>query len=334
MSKFAFPYMQTFSDRILNFELSKKHSMLLFFGILFCFIIPQLHILYLNESGHDYFYVEQSVNGWSLESLDHFNLHTKFGLLHISQYFLGNIRILPFVSSVLLLVLTFELTRKLTNKRLSGIVSMAVLASCQLFYAYDMRATFPVFWVTFYLASLYVVTTKYWFLSPFFFLLSIDAKPLILLLTPFSMYFFQTTIPNQTYKRLAQISHLVIFAICTGIYFDGTNITFSKVGFYPQHIINAVSDWWVFLLVIDRWVALFTPLLMFNLFICGTHGYKNANSIFLLMLGMILSSVFLSLFTDMTNQPYRFIPLEVFFAIGIGIMISNNPSQKHVILHS
>jgi len=37
---------------------------------------------------------------------------------------------------------------------------------------------------------------------------------------------------------------------------------------------------------------------------------------------MLLISPILTGFTEFTNQPYRWVPLVVFFAVGIGILLS------------
>jgi hypothetical protein len=35
-------------------------------------------------------------------------------------------------------------------------------------------------------------------------------------------------------------------------------------------------------------------------------------------------------FTNQTNQPYRFMPLVVFFAIGVGVLLSKRESKTLV----
>ncbi len=40
--------------------------------------------------------------------------------------------------------------------------------------------------------------------------------------------------------------------------------------------------------------------------------------------GILFISPLLTGFTELTNQPYRFVPLVVFFAIGVGILLSKN----------
>ena len=42
--------------------------------------------------------------------------------------------------------------------------------------------------------------------------------------------------------------------------------------------------------------------------------------------GMLLIAPFLTGFSDQTNQPYRFVPLVTFFAIGVGVLLSKRAS--------
>jgi len=41
-----------------------------------------------------------------------------------------------------------------------------------------------------------------------------------------------------------------------------------------------------------------------------------------LISGILLIAPILTGFTNQTNQPYRFVPLVVFFAIGVGVLLS------------
>jgi len=51
-------------------------------------------------------------------------------------------------------------------------------------------------------------------------------------------------------------------------------------------------------------------------------GIKHGESIMVLISGMLLMTPILTAFTNQTNQPYRFVPLVVFFAVGVGVLLS------------
>lgn len=63
---------------------------------------------------------------------------------------------------------------------------------------------------------------------------------------------------------------------------------------------------------------------MVGLFVASRKGVHQADSLMVLIAGILLSFPLLIGFTSLTNQPYRFISLVVFFAIGVGILLSNS----------
>ena len=49
---------------------------------------------------------------------------------------------------------------------------------------------------------------------------------------------------------------------------------------------------------------------------------RYANSIMSMIAGMLVMVPLISGLTEITNQPYRFVPLIFFFAIGVGTLLS------------
>jgi len=72
----------------------------------------------------------------------------------------------------------------------------------------------------------------------------------------------------------------------------------------------------------DGLVMLFMIPLMVGLFLVSRSGIKHGESIMVFISGMLLIAPILTGFTNQTNQPYRFVPLVVFFAIGVGVLLS------------
>jgi hypothetical membrane protein len=70
---------------------------------------------------------------------------------------------------------------------------------------------------------------------------------------------------------------------------------------------------------LDGITILFLIPLIFGLFL-SSKKYKHANSISILITGVLLSAPILVGISDQTNQPYRFIPVIVFFAVGVGML--------------
>ena len=77
-----------------------------------------------------------------------------------------------------------------------------------------------------------------------------------------------------------------------------------------------------FQLRFDGLVLVFILPLIVGLFIAARHGIEHADSILVLIGGMLFIAPIVTGFTELTNQPYRFVPLVVFFAIGVGVLLS------------
>ncbi len=69
-------------------------------------------------------------------------------------------------------------------------------------------------------------------------------------------------------------------------------------------------------------MLLFILPLIVGLYIASRHGFKHAESMMVLLGGILLTAPLLTGYTDQTNQPYRFVPFVVFFAISVGVLLS------------
>ena len=84
-----------------------------------------------------------------------------------------------------------------------------------------------------------------------------------------------------------------------------------------------------FQLRIDGLVLVFLLPLTIGLFIKSRQGFKEADSILVLIGGILLSAPLLVGFTQFNLQPYRWIPLITFFAIGVGVLLSKISVNRH-----
>ena len=99
-------------------------------------------------------------------------------LLIASLDIFQNVKIIPFLGSIALLVTTYFLTKEITQNRLAGIVSMLILIQSYTFLRYDSFAMYENFWALFYVVSLYVILKKH-YLSSISYILSILTLSLI-----------------------------------------------------------------------------------------------------------------------------------------------------------
>tara|TARA_B100000678_G_scaffold283421_1_gene283495 strand:+ start:154 stop:552 length:399 start_codon:yes stop_codon:yes gene_type:complete len=71
----------------------------------------------------------------------------------------------------------------------------------------------------------------------------------------------------------------------------------------------------------DGLVILFILPLVFGLFMISKRS-RYANSIMVMIAGILVIVPLISGLTEITNQPYRFVPLVFFFAVGVGTLLS------------
>ena len=327
--------------KIFNFEVSKKTTFITLVVILVMYVGFTTHELWLQETWEDYEPIKKRLqesirdNRWTIEDAISGNPnypkdepHVTYTLLLISLKLFGNDKVVPFLASIGLLVTTYLITTKITQKRFAGIVAFIILLQSNLFLTYDTSATYTNFWVLFYLLSLYAVY-RFWPLSPISYLISIPAKALTVVFLPMSIYFVLRSNISKKSKIVITSSTVAIIAVI------GIAAMSMNFGGTTQESFDAKEFWMGFTsfsyqLRSDGLVLLFMIPLVSGLFIVSKRGVKHGESIMVLISGMMLIVPILTGFTNQTNQPYRFMPLIVFFAIGVGILLSKRETKVQV----
>lgn len=311
-------------NKIFRIEVSKKITYIVVGILLFIYIVGSSGELASEENWGDYTEVKNKAENQSLEqSFRSFDVPLKFFFLSSSLQIFDNIRIIPFLASIALLLLTYVTTVRISNNRFAGIIALVILLQSNLFLSYDTSATYENFWILFYLLSLYFVY-RFWPLSAATFMLSALAKPITLVFLPMSIFFILRTGINKRKKMLVLGSYLAIvlaslvLVVSLGINVSGRSEVFS----YQEFIMGFTS--FAYQLRFDGLVLLFLVPLIFGLFMASIKKIKNAETVMILILGTLLVAPILTGFTTETNQPYRFIPLIVFFAMGVGVLLSRD----------
>jgi len=253
-------------------------------------------------------------------------LFVKSFLLYSSTIVFQNVRAIPFIASISLLLLTYFFTVKISKKRFAGIVAMVVLLQSFSFMRYDTLASYSNFWTLFYLLSLYLIYNK-WHFSPLSYFLSIFCKPLTTIFFPMTLFFIYNTGLTKTKKFRLTILYLVTFGILIGIlvglgFFAGAQYTFDFEDFWSGFTT------WSFQLRFDYLILAFLLPLTCGLFLVSRKGVLEADSILVLIMGTLLSAPLLDAITVANIQPYRFVPFIVFFAIGVGTLLSKKITQQ------
>jgi len=330
-------FVQDVVEKIRTFEISKKVAIISLAVILCVYIGLSASELSLDEAKtwNDYNAVLlPALEIWPFGESDNVYIqeqndrYVRMFLLDVSLDIFQNIKLLPFIASILVVVFTYLVTVQFCQKRFAGIIAVIVLLQSYTFLKFDTVAVYENFWVLFFLISLYVIEKK-WFLSPVFYILAFYTKAYV---APFFLMTLFTTYRSQISRRTKiaiLISYFVIVSAALALIFVGDTI-------YPD-IIDVNSSKFIlgFQVIIAQlrfdlfFIMALLPVTVGLIFL-SKNKLKHADSILILIFGTIIASPILVSFTyHYEILPYRFIPLLIFFSIGVGMFFSKN-SKIHV----
>ena len=317
---------------ILNFEVSRKTSLVSFAVIVGIYIAFTVWELTLQEGDvwADWQVVEPIIANFPHGGEDYPALRILYVnnfLLYLSHEVFQNVKIIPFIASITLVFLTYFLTVKISQKRFAGLVAIVILLQSHTFLRYDTTATYSNFWTVFYLASLCLIYTK-WPLSALAYVASVFSKALSIVFMPMTLFFvLRSKIKTKTKIGIA-ISYLIIIvaAIAMLLMAQGLGYSQSLRAFDSLGFLSGFTSW-AFQLRIDGLVLIFLLPVIVGMFIKSLNGKNEADSILVLIAGVLISVPLLAGFTQFNIQPYRWIPLIVFFAIGVGTLLSKTSAN-------
>jgi len=310
---------------LFNFEVTKRIAFISIVVLLAIYVAATANELSVEEAFGDFTRVKQRVSTWDINKIDSLSEpHFRYFLLSNSVSLFDNIRVIPFIASIGLLILTYFITYEITKKRFAGLAAMVILLQSAVFLKYDTTATYENFWTLLYLFSLYSIY-KFSPLSPLAYILSIFSKPLTALFMPMTFFFIFRSKLTKRKKIIALIPYLVILVagiiaiVVFEVNFAGS--TAGEITFVDRFFWNGFSSL-AFQIRFDALVVYFLIPLIVGLFILAKKGKVEAEMVMVLIGGVLFSAPLLTGFTDITNQPYRFVPLVVFFAMGVGVLLS------------
>jgi len=318
-------------NSIFNFELSKKVSIILGISILSIYIGLSIPELFIDEKYQwpDYNVLETALRIWP--STEHYSVYVseqntryvRMILLDFSQEFFQNIKFLPFLASISTVILTALISIQLSKKRITGIIAMIILFQSTTFTDFDTVAVYENFWVLFFLISLYSINKKWWYASPANFILGIFTKAFIVTYFWINLFFiYRAEIPQKT-KFFLFGSYGLVLGITYYIFETQRSVIYNDVVRYDFNAFLEAFTGWGSLMHLDPFVLIIIIPLVIGLFVKSLNGFKQADSILILIGGTILAAPLISLVTDFYFiLPYRFIPFIVAIAIGVGFMFS------------
>ena len=312
---------------IFNFEVSKRVAFYFIVAVLAIYVGFSIQEVFAPDPWIDYTrYVLPRLDNWSPFTFTGKVTDTwlAFAFGKASGIVFGEYAVSAFMASVAMLVLTYLITIEITKKRFAGLVAMVVLLQSGNFLIYDTTITYPNFWVVFSILSLYTIYKK-WPLSPISYILAIPSKIFGALYLPAILFFiYRANIPKRNKIRLFIIYGIIVIVALSVLLFGNLNFgtaTFSNIKFNELKFVSgftAFSAQFRF----DGLILMFMLPLTVGLFIASRNGIKDADSIMVLMSLILLLAAILPGFTAFTNNPYRFIPFLVVYAMGVGTLLS------------
>jgi len=142
---------------ILNFEISHRTALVLVGVLIISYVLLNVGELYETEPWADFNNVDKRLQNYSLDE-------PKFGFKMIPNFFakvtmeaFDSYRISGFIASIFCLFLTYLVTVQIAKKRFAGIIALVIVLQSQNFLIYDTLITYPIFWIMFYLLSIYFI---------------------------------------------------------------------------------------------------------------------------------------------------------------------------------
>lgn len=316
-------------EKISNFDLTKEASILVMIVILIGYVGVSFNELFVDECTElgDCFDFDRRMSRlaiWDISWIENDLRHVvHFGLLEISYQLFHNYKVLVLASSVLLLVVTYLFTVNMAGKRIAGILAVGIVLQSSIFYDYDTSVTYPSFWALLFVTSLYLTTTKSWYLSSISYIFTVPAKAITVLYMPGVLAFLWFK------NRKAFIMFSVISVVGLILLFSLVQLSERSVGgFYLinelhlQKFLGGFVSWMWQGFADDQSTLLLLVVGLFLIF-QNRKRINNSNAIISLVLGMILTSPILTGMTTYSIWPYRMLPLVVLTALMIGMVFAN-----------
>ena len=169
---------------------------------------------------------------------------------------------------------------------------------------------------------------KMWPLSPITFLLAIGSKAIAGFYLPSIMFFaLRAKIPKRRKIIISTIYGVILisgFVAANMLEIDVLEDTRTGLKLDTRKFLSGFTAF-AYEFRFDGLIILFLLPLTIGLFIASRNGIIEADSFLVLILGVLLTAAVLPGITAFTNNPYRFMPLVFFFAIGVGILLSKRP---------
>ena len=317
-------------QRILSFDLSQNYSLVFLLIILGIYVAASANelLIYEAEQYGDYLVMEEAINIWpNIEQqsntylTEQLSRHVRMALLVASDEIFDNVKVIPFLASIFLLITTYFLSIKFSKKNIAGLISVILVLQSSTFLTYDTIAVYENFWVLFYVFSIYLILKSPNISAPFY-LLSIFSKAITVLMFPISIIISLLSDISKKKKVIVLLTYSIAIIISLSIFQSSDTIYSNVININPTEFWTGFTTL-AFNLRFDIFLLLFLLPVTIGLFLKAKNGCRNSISLIVLICGTILVTPVLEMLTDFYFvYPYRYIPLIVFFAIGTSSLFS------------
>lgn len=302
-----------------SFDLSRKVTICLVIIIVFGYAIGASYELLWDVDYLDYNRQKVSVYYWQPDQIFKENSsHVRYALDKASLILFNSPKVIPFLASIALLITVYYFGRQISGRYLGGVLACAILSTNNLFKFFDTSGVYENYWVLFFILSLYVMGNK-WYLSPVFFILSVFSKPLTVAFLPLTfvwIYYSSLSSAKKIMLGLAYGIPIIAFYL-SSVYLE--YIT-DKAQFVLPLFIDGLKSWWFFI-VADWWMPAAVPAMMLFMLALSAKKTPWAFQVFCGLIVTAFSGAFVQAMAyDVENEPYRYIPLVVFFALSIPVL--------------
>ena len=314
-------------NKVRNFDISKKQSVIAGIAIITVYIVLSAPELTINEMTQwvDYSILIEGLKSFPETNSGDFTIDEQNGrfvrmiLLGFSQDYLNNIKIIPFISSIFLVTIVGLITFEISKRRIASLIAIIIILQSYTFLEYDTIAVYENLWVTFFLLSIYTIQ-KRWYLSGVMYLLSVFSKAFS---TPFlilNFYYVMRSDNDRSSKIKIMISYGIVIMIIIGLLSVGNTVYDDIIQIDFNRFMNSLSDFSSQMRHDSFLLVMILPTII-GLFFATRKGLKHAESLLFFIPMLLFFGPLLVLVTDYyVILPYRFIPLIAFFSISVPII--------------
>ena len=326
---------QSSISNLLQKNLSKRLTIIIIIIILIPYVVFTTPEIFLNEAEQapDYgiFLAAKEIFPFGkttfTEAAEQNDRYVRMILLIASLEIFQNVKLLPFLGSIALLLVTYIFTNEITKNRKAGIISLLFLIQSYTFLKYDSFAMYENFWVLFYVLSLYLIYKKF-YTSCISYALSIFTKAFTAIFLPLSIVFILYSNLKRKTKFLLLSAYAIMFGVVIGIWSADASVYDSILRIDITQFLIALTKASYQLRFDNLFLIGLLPLTI-GLIIKAKHGINIAVPILFLITGSIFAGAVVEMLSDhFVTLPYRFVPTIVFFAVGVGILFSHKLGEK------